>query len=100
MIAFLNKFRFINLNNQKMETIIFSFFFLVILLFSNYKSFIVKKIHLKKVMYYRKKIKQIKSKKNVLDTKFETNVVNKNEVDDLAKQVLDLHKLILESKIK
>lgn len=51
-------------------------------------------------MYYRKKIKQIKSKKNVLDTKFETNVVNKNEVDDLAKQVLDLHKLILESKIK
>jgi len=83
-----------------MEKIIGSFFLLIILLFLHYKLFNIKKRHFQKSSYFRKKIQKIRSKKKVLDTKFEIDAIEKKEVDDLAKQVVDLHKLILENKIK
>lgn len=77
-----------------MEKLIGSFFLLFILLSLYLKSFSIKKRYFRKSILYRKKIQKIKSKINVLDSRLEINSFEKKEVDDLSKQVLDLHKLI------
>lgn len=83
-----------------MEKIIGSFFLVFILLLLYLNSFSIKKRYFRKSSHYRKKIKNLKSQKNVLDNKLEITPISKKEVNDLAIQVLDLHKSILENKIK
>lgn len=83
-----------------MEKNIGSFLLVVTLLFLYFKSLKIKKKYFKKSILFKNKIQKIKSKKKKLDTKFEIDLFEKKKVDDLTKQVLDLHKLILENKIK